>query len=132
MNVADLLRHLQSEHDDAVAHAGSLRRQIDDLAAALREAEARLTELGIARKVVESIARPETEPDPAAAADTYQRLLAVFNDRPKQPFRARELHELLGLATDEASVNVTRSRLGRLVRQGVLTQPGRGLYQKRT
>ncbi|MEU3282839.1 hypothetical protein ABZ698_38475, partial [Streptomyces antibioticus] len=46
--------------------------------------------------------------------------------------RARELHELLGMPTDEASVNVTRSRLGRLVRQGFLTQPGRGRYQKRT
>ncbi|QYA98977.1 hypothetical protein KZO11_38225 [Streptomyces anulatus] len=32
----------------------------------------------------------------------------------------------------EASVNITRSRLGRLTRQGFLTQPGRGRYQKRT
>ncbi|WP_167532635.1 hypothetical protein [Streptomyces alboniger] len=37
---------------------------------------------------------------------------------------ARELHELLGMPTDEASVNITRSRLGRLTRQGFLTQPG--------
>ncbi|MFC1404800.1 type IV toxin-antitoxin system AbiEi family antitoxin domain-containing protein [Streptacidiphilus cavernicola] len=29
-------------------------------------------------------------------------------------------------------MSTTRSRLGRLVRQGVLTQPGRGIYQKRT
>ncbi|MFF5482203.1 type IV toxin-antitoxin system AbiEi family antitoxin domain-containing protein [Streptomyces sp. NPDC012935] len=28
-------------------------------------------------------------------------------------------------------MNIARSRLGRLARQGVLTQPGRGLYQKR-
>ncbi|MFF4343119.1 type IV toxin-antitoxin system AbiEi family antitoxin domain-containing protein, partial [Kitasatospora sp. NPDC001540] len=28
--------------------------------------------------------------------------------------------------------NVTRNRLGRLVRQGTLIQPRRGLYQKRT
>jgi hypothetical protein len=31
---------------------------------------------------------------------------------------------------DEASVNITRSRLGRLTRQGFLTQPGRGRYKK--
>lgn len=36
-----------------------------------------------------------------------------------------------GLPTDEVTVNITRSRLGRLARQGVLTQPGRGLHQKR-
>ncbi|MEU6012078.1 hypothetical protein [Streptomyces sp. NPDC047453] len=47
-------------------------------------------------------------------------------------FRVRDLHEHLGLPTDEPSINVTRSRLGRLVHQGRLTQPGRGRYQKRT
>ncbi|WP_240436325.1 hypothetical protein [Streptomyces sporangiiformans] len=55
----------------------------------------------------------------------------AFNQHPDQAFRARELHELLGMPTDEATV-ITRSRLGRLVRQGFLTQPGRGRYQKRT
>ena len=49
-----------------------------------------------------------------------------------QAFRARELHELLGMPTDETSVNITRSRLGRLARQGFLTQPGRSRHQKRT
>uniref|UniRef100_A0A8D3WSI8 Uncharacterized protein n=1 Tax=Streptomyces pratensis (strain ATCC 33331 / IAF-45CD) TaxID=591167 RepID=A0A8D3WSI8_STRFA len=44
--------------------------------------------------------------------------------------RADELRN--HMPTDEASVNVTRSRLGRLTRQGFLTQPGRGRYQKRT
>ncbi|MFF3787848.1 hypothetical protein [Streptomyces sp. NPDC001933] len=39
--------------------------------------------------------------------------------------------EHLGLPTDEPSINVTRSRLGRLVRQGLLEQPGRGRYLDR-
>ncbi|WP_329012135.1 hypothetical protein [Streptomyces sp. NBC_00690] len=56
----------------------------------------------------------------------------AFNQHPCQAFRARELHELLGMPTDAATVNVTRSCLGRLTRQGFLTQPGRGPYQKRT
>ncbi|RPK33389.1 hypothetical protein EES40_35625 [Streptomyces sp. ADI93-02] len=56
----------------------------------------------------------------------------TFNQYPDQEFRARELHERLGMPTDEVSVNITRSRLGRLTRQGFLTQPGRGRYQKRT
>ncbi|WP_285740520.1 type IV toxin-antitoxin system AbiEi family antitoxin domain-containing protein [Kitasatospora phosalacinea] len=58
--------------------------------------------------------------------------MTAFNEHPRQVFRVRELHELLGLPTDEPSINITRSRLGRLVRQGLLDQPGRGLYQKRT
>ncbi|WP_338704068.1 hypothetical protein V2W30_39940 (plasmid) [Streptomyces sp. Q6] len=62
----------------------------------------------------------------------YQAIVNAFNQHPDQPFRARELHELLDLPTDETSVNVTRTRLGRFLRQGFLTQPGRGRYQKRT
>ncbi|WP_034087931.1 hypothetical protein [Streptacidiphilus albus] len=130
MNVSDLLRHLQAEQDQAAAHTEDLQRQIDDLTAALVEARAHLTELQTTSKVIDGIISPGAEPRPAP--DTYQRLVAHFNDHPRQSFRARELHELLDLPTDEASVNTTRSRLGRLVRQGVLTQPGRGIYQKRT
>ncbi|MFD4576757.1 hypothetical protein ACFWNK_30875 [Streptomyces sp. NPDC058417] len=56
----------------------------------------------------------------------------TFNQHPDKEFRAHELHELRGMPTDEAAVNITRSRLGRLTRQSFLTQPGRGRYQKRT
>ncbi|MFC4326243.1 hypothetical protein ACFPC0_00040 [Streptomyces andamanensis] len=58
------------------------------------------------------------------------RLLQTEHD--ETAARADSLHEHLGLPTDEPPTNVTRSRLGRLVRQGLLTQPGRGRYQKRT
>ncbi|MEV7238456.1 hypothetical protein AB0N06_32310, partial [Streptomyces sp. NPDC051020] len=60
----------------------------------------------------------------------YQRIVTTFNEHPEKVFR--DLHEHLNLPTDEPSINVTRSRLGRLVRQGLLEQPGRGRYQKRT
>lgn len=132
MNVPELQRHLQAEQDQATAHAESLQRQIDNLTTALAKARARLAELHTTRTVIEGITGTDAEPQPAAAPDAYQRLLAHFNDNPAQPFRARELHELLNLPTDEASVNITRNRLSRLVRQGILTQPGRGIYQKRT
>ncbi|MFC6593649.1 type IV toxin-antitoxin system AbiEi family antitoxin domain-containing protein [Kitasatospora paranensis] len=58
--------------------------------------------------------------------------MTAFNQHPGRVFRVRDLHELLGLPAEEPSINVTRSRLGRLVRQGLLGQPGRGRYQKRT
>ncbi|MFC5200691.1 MULTISPECIES: hypothetical protein [Streptomyces] len=57
--------------------------------------------------------------------------MTAFNEVPGKVFRVRELHGHLGLPTDEPSINVTRSRLGRLVRQGFLEQSGRGRYQKR-
>ncbi|WP_326608282.1 hypothetical protein OG930_44180 [Streptomyces sp. NBC_01799] len=62
----------------------------------------------------------------------YQVIVNAFNTHPDQAFPVRDLHELLGMRTDDPAMNVTRSRLGRLTRQGFLTQPGGGLYQKRT
>ncbi|MFF9704981.1 hypothetical protein ACF1FE_27910 [Streptomyces griseofuscus] len=69
---------------------------------------------------------------PAETATVYQRIVTAFNKHPRKVFRVRDLHEHLGLPTDEPSINVTRSRLGRLIRQGFLGQPGRGRCQKRT
>ncbi|WP_406491683.1 hypothetical protein OG936_00420 [Streptomyces sp. NBC_00846] len=122
MNVTELLADLRSQHEAATARAGELQGQIDHLTAALAETEARLTELDIARKVIAEAAPAATEPDPPQTETSTA----------YQVFRARELHELLDLPTDEVSVNITRSRLARLLRQGFLTQPGRGRYQKRT
>ncbi|MFI6495071.1 hypothetical protein [Streptomyces sp. NPDC050564] len=110
MNVTELLVDLQARQNKATTRAGELRDQIEHLTAALAEAEAHLAELATTRKVI----------------------LNAFNTHPDQAFRVRELHELLGMPTDDPAMNVTRSRLGRLTRQGFLTQPGRGRYQKRT
>ncbi|MEV6653906.1 hypothetical protein [Streptomyces sp. NPDC051219] len=132
MNVPELLAGLQTQQEEATARAAELRGQIEHLTAALAENEARLTDLDTTRKIIMEIAPAETEPGPPEANTTYQDIVNAFNQHPDQVFRARELHELLGMPTDEASVNITRSRLGRLTRQGFLTQPGRGHYQKRT
>ncbi|MFB7560192.1 hypothetical protein [Streptomyces brevispora] len=134
MNVTELLAGLQAQHEAATARAGELQGQIEHLTAALAETAARLAELDIARKVIEQTAPAVTEPDPPQTemSTAYQAIVNAFNQHPVQAFRARELHELLDMPTDEASVNITRSRLARLLRQGFLTQPGRGRYQKRT
>lgn len=131
MNVTELLQLLREQHDEAAAHADGLHRQLAELPAALTEADGRLTVLTTTRKIVESLTPRGSEPPAEPAADTYQQILAAFNEHPTKPCRARELHEFLGRPTDEAAVNITRSRLGRLARHGVLTPPGRGLYQKR-
>ncbi|GLW68220.1 hypothetical protein Kpho02_05190 [Kitasatospora phosalacinea] len=132
MNVTELLRLLQAEHDETAARADCLRAQIEQLTGALAEVEARLAEIVTTGKVIDGLALPDHEPAPAETATVYQRIVTAFNEHPRQVFRVRELHELLGLPTDEPSINVTRSRLGRLAHQGTLDQPGRGRYQKRT
>ncbi|MET9933279.1 MULTISPECIES: hypothetical protein [unclassified Streptomyces] len=132
MNVSELLAGLQVQQDEATARAAELRNQIEHLTAALAETEARLTDLATTRKVVTELAPAGADPDPPEVSTAYQTIVNAFNQHPDQEFRARDLHELLGMPTDEASVNITRSRLGRLTRQGFLIQPGRGRYRKRT
>lgn len=134
MNVHELLRLLQTEHDETAAHADHLREQIERLTTTLAETEARLADLVATRKVIDGLTPPHhaTASAETATATVYQRIVTTFNEHPGKVFRVRDLHEHLGLPTDEPSINVTRSRLGRLVRQGLLEQPGRGRYQKRT
>lgn len=134
MNVSELLRLLQTEHDETAARADTLREQIERLTTAPAETAARLAELAATRKVLDGLTPPDhaTAPAETATATVYQRIVTTFNEHPGRVFRVRDLHEHLGLPTDEPSINVTRSRLGRLVRQGLLEQPGRGRYKKRT
>ncbi|MFE9927364.1 hypothetical protein ACFYQA_39480 [Streptomyces sp. NPDC005774] len=131
-DITDLLTSLQAEHDRVTVRADDLRRQIEHLATALDDAEARLAELATARKVFAELAPTGTVSEPAEQSTAYQAIVNAFNQHPDQEFRVRDLHELLGMPIDDPSLNVTRSRLGRLTRQGFLTQPGRGLYRKGT
>ncbi|GLX42326.1 hypothetical protein Sros01_83980 [Streptomyces roseochromogenus] len=132
MNITELLVDLHLQENEATARADELRHRIAHFSAALTETEARLADLATTRKIITELAPTGTEPDPPESSTAYQTIVDAFNQHPDQAFRARELHELLDMPTDEASVNITRSRLGRLTRQGFLTQPGRGRYQKRT
>ncbi|WP_327350344.1 hypothetical protein [Streptomyces sp. NBC_01304] len=132
MNITELLAGLQAQHDKTTARVGELRDQIEHLAAVLTETEARLVDLATTRKVIAELAPAQDGTEPPETYSVYQAIVNAFNKRPDREFRARELHEHLGMLTGEASVNVTRARLGRLTRQGFLTQPGRGRYQKRT
>ncbi|MFF3460718.1 hypothetical protein ACFYXH_41945 [Streptomyces sp. NPDC002730] len=125
MNVIELLADLQAQHDETTARAGELRDQIQHLTAALAETEARLADLATTRKVIAELAPTEGQSAPPETNTSYQAIVNTFTQHPDQEFRARELHELLGMPTDEASVNITRSRLGRLTRQGFLTGSGR-------
>ncbi|WP_159395126.1 hypothetical protein [Streptomyces sp. 2323.1] len=108
---------------------GAARPGVDDDRDSLRGSVHALVDAA-PRLVAEQVERPA--PGPPETGTAYQAIVDAFNQYPGQVFRARELHELLGMPTDKTFVNITRSRLGRLTRQGFLTQPGRGRYQKRT
>ncbi|WP_328405501.1 hypothetical protein OHS70_08955 [Streptomyces sp. NBC_00390] len=131
MNVNELLADLQAQHDETTARAGELHDQIEHLTSALAKTEGRLADLATARKVIAEVALAGTESESPELSTAYQVIVNAFNTHPDQAFRVRELHELLGMPTDDPAMNVTRSRLGRLTRQGFLTQPGRDLHQKR-
>ncbi|UUU37771.1 hypothetical protein [Streptomyces sp. NBC_00162] len=132
MNITELLADLQIRQNEATARADELRDQIEHFTAALTETEAHLADLATTRKVIAELAPTGTKPDPPESSTAYQAIVNAFNQHPDQAFRVRELHTLLGMPTDDPAMNVTRSRLGRLTRQGFLTQPARGRYQKRT
>ncbi|WP_327433107.1 hypothetical protein [Streptomyces sp. NBC_01236] len=121
----------RDQHDETTARAGELHDQIEHLTSALAKTEGRLADLATARKVIAEVALAGTESEPPELTTAYQVIVNAFNTHPDQAFRVRERHELLGMPTDDPAMNVTRSRLGRLTRQGFLTQPGRGLYQIR-
>jgi len=80
-----------------------LREQIERHTTALAQTEARLAELAATRKVIDGLTPPD---HPTATATVYQRIVTVFNEHPGQVFRVRDLHEHLGLPTDEPSINV--------------------------
>ncbi|WP_406447071.1 hypothetical protein OG782_00010 [Streptomyces sp. NBC_00876] len=101
------------------------------MTAALAETEARLADLATTRTVITELAPARGQLAPPETNTSYQAIVNTFSQHPDQEFRARELHELLGMPTDEASVNITRSRLGRLTRQGFLTQPGQSRNRNR-
>ncbi|MEV0219129.1 hypothetical protein [Streptomyces sp. NPDC050704] len=132
VNVIELLADLQARQAEAATRAGEPRDQIEHLNAGLSETDARLAELVTPRKVIAKLAPIGTEPEPPELTTAYQVIVNAFNTHPDQAFRVCDLRELLGMRTDAPAVNVTRSRLGRPIRQGFLTHPGRGLYRKRT
>ncbi|MEU9283122.1 hypothetical protein AB0D61_51560, partial [Streptomyces sp. NPDC048341] len=82
MNVSELLRLLQTEHDETATRADSLREQIERLTTALAETEARLAELAATRKVIDDLTPPDhaTAHAETATATVYQRIVTTFNE----------------------------------------------------
>ncbi|CAM5577991.1 putative protein OS=Streptomyces griseomycini OX=66895 GN=FHS37_003337 PE=4 SV=1 [Streptomyces griseomycini] len=86
-------------------------------------------------QVIAEAAPAATGADQFETSTAHQAVVNASDQHPGRASKTRALHELLGMPTDEATVSITRGRLGRLSRlsrQGFLTRPGRDRYRKRS
>jgi hypothetical protein len=104
-----------------------VRAQIDTLAGALRELEAELTDLSVARKVL--LALGDDEPAHPRLPDNpvYQHILTALRDD-TAPMRAKDLCHALDLGLEPSRIEGMRSKLKRLVATGLVTENEPGLF----
>ena len=104
-----------------------IRAQIDALAGRLRELEAELADLQVARKVI--LALGDDEPAGPRLPDNpvYQHILTALNGG-TAPMRAKDLCHALDLGFEPSTIEGMRSKLKRLVATGLVTEGEPGLF----
>jgi hypothetical protein len=107
--------------------ADQVRAQIDALAGRLRELDAELADLQVARKVV--LALGDDEPTGPRLPDNpvYQHILTALNDA-TTPMRAKDLCHALDLGLEPSRIEGMRSKLKRLVATGLVAETEPGLF----
>lgn len=106
---------------------GHTRAQIDALTGRLREQEAELADLQVARKVI--LALGDDEPTGPHLPDNpvYQHILTALSDA-TAPMRAKDLCHALDLGLEPTKIEGVRSKLKRLVATGLVTEDEPGLF----
>jgi hypothetical protein len=126
-----VLDTLAAREHEVHARAEQLRGQIEELAAALADAEQELDHLRITRQTMLALADqiPQPPAAPPALPDNpaYQQILAVFAQT-TGPLRARDLCQALDLGFQPNHIEGVRSKLKRLVKLGVLYEPEAGQF----
>jgi hypothetical protein len=104
-----------------------VRAQIDALAGRLRDLEAELADLQVARKVI--LALGEDEPVGPRLPDNpvYQHILTAL-DQATTPMRAKDLCHAFDLGSEPSKIEGMRSKLKRLVGTGLVAETGPGLF----
>jgi hypothetical protein len=107
--------------------AEQVSAQIHTLAERLRELEAELADLQVARKVM--LALGDDEPAGPRLPDNpvYQHILTALNDG-TAPMRAKDLCHALDLGFEPTKIEGMRSKLKRLVATGLLAEDEPGLF----
>lgn len=106
--------------------ADQLRARIEDLAGQLRELDAELDELAIARKVILALSPDEATPR-LPDNPVYQHALTVLGEA-AEPLRARDLCRALNMGTEPTQIEGMRDKLKRLVTVGLAIEPEPGLF----
>ena len=143
--VGSVLERLECREAAALARVEELRARARDVADRLDAARHELSRLAIARRTVAEVlaGEPGAESDPASSTagpapgvrgalrdvTVYQRIEAVFG-RTAGPLRSREVCDALGLGAEARFVEATRSKLKRLVADGLLVEVEPGLFAR--
>lgn len=117
-----------ADREQAVgATADQVRAQIENLAERLRELEAELADLSVARTVV--LALGDDEPAHPRLPDNpvYQHILTALRES-TAPMRAKDLCHVLDLGLEASRIEGMRSKLKRLVTTGLVTENEPGLF----
>ena len=110
--------------------AEQLHAQVAALTEQLRELDAELHDLAVARKVI--LALGEDKPAPATHPGlpdnpVYQHALTVLTDA-QAPLRAKDLCRALDTGTAPNHIETMRAKLKRLVTTGLVTEDEPGLF----
>ena len=115
------LEKITDREHAVTADADQVRAQIDTLAGRLRELDAELADLQVARKVI--LALGDDEPAGPRLPDNpaYQNILTALHDA-TAPMRAKDLCHALDLGASPRKVEGMRSKLKRLVTTGLVAE----------
>ena len=107
--------------------AEQVSAQIHTLAERLRELEAELADLQVARKVILELGDDEPAGPQLPGNPVYQHILTALNDD-TAPLRAKDLCRALDLGFEPSKIEGMRSKLKRLVATGLVTENEPGLF----
>ncbi len=136
MNITDSILDLITERETGVAAAvTTLREQIRQLTDELRTAEIELNDLATTQTTLTRLTATQQPPAPQPPApdnppDTtiYQRILTVFTTGNNAAIRAKDVCHTLGIDTEPKTIERIRTKLKRLVKRRILTEPEPGLF----
>ncbi len=130
MNITDSILDLITERETVVAAAvTTLREQIRQLTDQLRTAESELNDLATTQTNLTRLAATQ-HPPPDNPPDTtiYQQILTVFTTGNNAAMRAKDVCHTLGIDTEPKTIERIRTKLKRMVKRRILTEPEPGLF----
>ncbi|WP_194891439.1 hypothetical protein [Catenulispora pinisilvae] len=109
------------------AQADQVRAQIQQLADRLRDLDAELSDLHVARKVILELGPDEPAPPGLPDHPDYQHILTVLTGT-KTPQRAKDLCHALDMELTPNRIEGVRAKVKRLVKNGLVVENEPGLF----